>query len=50
MSYPARRPLNSTVRQVLPENFRRVLRHFLLRHHSYIFLRFRILVVGKVRT
>ena len=50
MSYSARRPLNSTVRQVLPEHFKCVLRPYLVRRNSYILHRFRILVVGKVRT
>jgi hypothetical protein len=35
MSYPARRPLHSTVRQVLPEHFRCALRHYLLCQPSY---------------
>ncbi|KAI9456385.1 hypothetical protein BJY52DRAFT_1381630 [Lactarius psammicola] len=47
MSYPARRPLSSTVRQVLPEHLKCDLRHYLVPHNSYVLRRFRILVIGK---
>ncbi|KAF8267153.1 hypothetical protein EI94DRAFT_75765 [Lactarius quietus] len=52
LSFPVHKPLNSTVRQMLPEHFRCILRHYQapILTHNYILTRFRVLVVGKVRT